>query len=480
MIPTASEYLSGQAADAQVAARMVARRQWEDNCDYLLDRYFDNAQSLDALNDLLRRLYPNNAQAMLDNPLTLNLVRKIVDTRAKLYKKAPIRRLLTPQGQALAPEHAAHAFVKNLYRRARVNARLKWATRLMELLNSAVIWGQIDWRTHEPVLAVLPPHHLLVDQDPVAPSNLKTARAIYVPVGGTPDSVSDEAAEIGYVRYRRIRNSETGRTHLEVTRLDVDFLPLAVQPPEWRGYAELTDYPFVLLHKDECIDAELFPDVPHSLILASRWLDHELTRGALNSRQTDFPAYVYNGTPQELGSVNPATGAGTIICLGDDDKELKRLSVDPREEARNRNLIFFLKLFAQVNHITPSAFTFDVELLSGTAKFHDKQPEIEYREDLIDILNDVEREELWPMLRDLAMAARMDGASDLRDLHLSIEFGEPVIPLSREEELRILESEIKLGLRSPAEVLAERRGIDLEQAKLIVAENLASQATISR
>lgn len=452
--------LTESSPTAAAQARSLARSQWLRDCEYLLDRYLDNRESVETLKEQLRRLYPNNAQAMLDNLLTLNLVRKLVDTRAKLYRKAPTRRLLDGDGAQLAADHPAPEVMHRLYRSLRVNACMKWATRLMELLNASVIWGQVDWRERRPVLTVLPPHRLLVEPDPEQPTSLKAARRILVPLG-----------DGGFVSYRRFRDGLRRRDGIEVLRLDAEGQPLARQPAAWRAYEALEQYPFLCLRKDEPCNDEVFPDAPQSLLLAARWLDHELTRGALNSRQTDFPAYVYNGTPEELGSVNPATGAGAIICLGAEDKELKRLMIDPREEARNRNLQFFLKLFAQANHITPSVFSFDAELLSGTAKFHDKQPEIEYREDLIDILSTLEREELWPMIRQLAGIAGFSGAAHVAGLGMTIEFGDPVIPLSREEELRILEREIRLGLRSVAEVLAERRGLELEEAERLVRHN---------
>ena len=459
-------------AHGQGLMKQVARAEWEKNCELLLDRYFDNGESVRQLRERLRRLYPNNVDSMTKNLLTLNLVRKLVDQKAKLYRKAPRRLLVDPDGAPVPGDHEAQPVLQRLLRAVRLNARMKWAHRLYELLNAAVIWGQADWRRRQPLLTVLPPHHLIVEQDPDDPLDLQEAAAIYVPVGGTPDSPLDGGREIGYVRYRRF-SEMNGTPRMAVDRLDADFRPLADQPPELRAYSSLGAYPFILIRKGEPLGAELFPDVPHGLIHAAQWLDHELTRGAFNSQQTDFPAYVFNGTAEELGTVNPVTGAGAIICLGNDDKKLTRLAVDPREKERNRNIIFFLKMFAQANDISPSAFTFDVELLSGTAKFHDKQPEIEYREDLADQIAPVEEEDIWPMLSELALISGFDGAELLAGCRLSVDFPEQAIPLSREEELQNLKREVALGLRSPAEVLVERHGLNPEEARLRVMRNLA-------
>ncbi len=451
-------------AQDQQRARAAAHSAWASNCEELLDRYLDNDSSMDDLRRRLRRLYPNNADQMTQNLLTVNLLRKVVDTKAKLYRIPPKRMLLDAERSPLPEDHPAQAVSRRLLRQCRLNARMKWALRLYELLNCSVLWVQIDFRRHCPVISVLPPHQLIVEQSGTDPTNLQEADSIMIPLGDKPDSPLSGGTAVGYVRYRLQPKPKGGR-RLHVERLDENFVPLTTQPAEWSAYNGMDRYPFVLLRKDEPVGAELFPDVPHSLLHAAHWLDHELTRGAMNSRQTDFPAYVFNGSSEELGTANPATGAGAIICLGDDDKRLTPLAVQAREAERNQNLLFFLKLFAQSNEIIPSAFTFDVELLSGVAKFHDKQPEIEYRQDLIDRLLPIEEEDLWPILRELALLGDFDGASDLKDTHLSVTFPEQVIPLSKEEELKNLEREISLGLRSPVEILSERLGIDQEQAR---------------
>jgi len=455
----------------QRAAKHAARTRWEADCDVLLDRYLDNGEALRRHRERLRKLYPNNAEAMMDNLLTLNLVRKVVDTKAKLYRKPPRRILLEADGRPADGEHPARLLFERVIRGSRLNARMKWLLRLTELLNSAVLWGQVDWRSGLPYLTVLPPHHLKVVQGTDDPCSLQGAEEILVPLGGRPDTPA-AADDLGYLRYRRITDCE-GESRVMVERVDADGEAWPRQPEELTAYGALKDYPFVLLRKGEPLEAELFPDVPQGLLLAADWLDHELTRGALNSRQTDFPSYVFNGTAEELGTAAPATGAGAILCLGEEGKEMTKLPVEPREAERNANILFFLKVFAQSMDMTPSAFTFDVELLSGTAKFHDKQPEIEYREDQADLLVPVEEEEIWPMLRDLARIGFGPQADALDGMRMRANFPEQMIPLSREEELMNLEREIKLGLRSAAEILCERDGLGPEEAKQRVKEHLS-------
>ncbi len=436
--------------------------------DGLLHRYFDDEIAGREFAENLRNLYPNNAEAMLGNRLTVNLLRKVVDTKAKLYRRPPKRKLLDANGREPDLGHPAHRVFQALIRDTRVNHHMKWLLRYYELLNGAALWVQFDWRTNTPCLSLLPPQRLWVEPSENDPGNPMEAKAILVPIG--------TKASGGFLRFARMRLSD-GVLRIHASKLDADLDPVPEQPPELSAYAALDRYPFVFLRKYTPLSGVVWPDPPYGLLHASRWLDHELTRGALNSRLTDFPAYVFNGEADELGAVNPATGAGAIICLGDGDKKLTPLPADPREEERNANISFFLKVFAQANDMTPSAFTFDNDLQSGTAKFHDKQPEIEYREDLMDMVRPVEESDLWPLCFRMAGIAGFAEAEALDGFRVVLDFPDQVIPLSKEEELRNLETEMRLGLRSAADVLAERQGLSPESARKKARENEAELKT---
>lgn len=457
-------------ARLQMRARQAAHAEWESRCERLLDRYLDNQASLDDFRDHLHRLYPHNASLMMNNLLRVNLVRKIVDAKARVYRQAPQRVLVDREsGAPLAPNDPLARDTARLLRQVRLNAKMKWLMRFYELFNSAVLWGQLDPTRGLPSLSVLAPHQLLVDQDPAAPHDLQRALAIYVPLSAPADSPLGTPEPLHYLGYRR--DPATG--DITVNLLHESLEPLEEQPPELAAYVGLRRYPFALIRKGEPLDGELFPDVPHTLLLVSDWLDHELTRGALNARQVDFPAYAFNGTAEELGGINPVMGAGSVLCLGDDEKELKLLPVDAREAERNDNAMFVLKLLAQMSELAPSAFSFDTTPLSGTAKFHDKQPEIEYREDLIDLLVPFEEEDVFPMLAELAARLGFPESERLAACRLGVTFSGQVIPLSQEEDLANLEREFRLGLRTPADIIAERFGLDHDAAEARYRHNLS-------
>jgi len=436
---------------------------WEENCEELLNRYVDNKDWERSLKQHLQNLYPNNYQQMANNILTLNIVKKIVDRKAKLYRKAPERTLVSKADSSTETDGFCQQVKTDLIKQCRLNQSMKYLMQYYELFNSAILWGQADFATKQPYLTVLAPHNIIVDADPDVPDSLARARAIFIPLHHS------ENEGMGYVKYSRYLSE--GRYHVKVEKLDANFNIEPLQPEEFDLYSTLEEYPFVLIKKD-CLMGDMFPDIPHGLLRAARWLDHELCRGALNSRQSDFPAYTYNGTANELGPVNPITGAGTIICLGDEDKEITKLQVDTREQERNQNILFYLKLLAQACDIAPSTFTFDTDLLSGTAKFHDKQPEIEYREDLIEKVRPLEEQEIWPMLLSLATVASFKNCETLTGYNLSVVFPEAMIPLSEEERLKNLKMEIDMGLTSAAEIISRREDLPIDQANEKVSQHL--------
>ncbi len=441
------------------------RTEWASSADELLDRYYDNGSYRDSLASNLRRLYPNNADEMLKNLLMLNVIRRIVDTKAKLYRSPPRRKLKEHGDESDRTAYdKASALMDKVYRTARADVKLKWLNRYYELLNSAVLWGQVgpDGMPH---LTVLPAHQLLVEQGSGDSESLQACKEIYVPLSSSASSISPQ--ETSYLRYRRNADG-----FVDVAAVNASLADLSQQPQGLQVYSKMRRYPFVVVRKGLSLDGEVFSDVPHGLLTSARWIDHELTRGALNSRHADFPAYTYNGSREELGSVNPATGAGAIICLGDDEKRLEPLGIESREKQRNDNLHFFLRMLAQSCDISPSAFSYEPELLSGVAKFHDKQPEIEYREELIPEWQSMEEQDLWPLMRELLKIGAVEGADILADYELSVEYPKQVVALSRKEQLDNLQKEFELGLSSPVDELASSGNLGRKEAEMRYKANL--------
>ena len=456
---------------ALIETKWASRRDWVTAAEELIDRYLDTGSSILDLRRRLQTLYPNNAALMSENLLRLNVVKRIVDTKAMIYKKKPMRRFYE-NGESFGNT----ALVERYLAGANLNETMKWANRWCELLNCIVLWVQADPVAGKARVRCVFAHDLLVEPDPDNPQDLAAARWIAVPLGGAPDGIGQGASTP--VRHLKYGISGEGKRVVQVTLCDENLEPLPMRDqPDWiRAYneAEFSQYPFVAVSKVALPGSEMFPDVPHEYLHASRWVDHELTRGALNTRQADFPAYVYNGTLSELGQLNPATGAGAIFCLGDENKRLEPIPVETRESERNENLQFFLKIFAQNHGLSTSTFSLEPRVQSGVAKFHDKQCEVEYRQDMIPIW---QRADTQVVRRLFELTAMFDPfATDfvaLQDLEAATVFPEAEIPLSRHEVLENRRIEIELGTADRYDFYAEDHGQDRETARkdLEVKEN---------
>ncbi len=453
---------TGVVSRALVETKWASRRDWSAAAEELIDRYLDTGASIADLRRRLQALYPNNAALMSENLLRLNVVKRIVDTKAMIYKKKPIRRF-TVQGEPFEASALAERYLDG----ANLNETMKWANRWCELLNCVVLWAQADPQTARARVRCVFAHDLLVEPDPENPQELEAARWIAVPLGGAPDAIATASnVQPRYLKYEADRSA--GWT-IRATLCDESLEPLPKrEQPEWTqvyNKAGFASYPFVVVSKVALPGSEMFPDVPHEYLHASRWVDHELTRGALNTRQADFPAYVFNGTLSELGQLNPATGAGAIFCLGDDGKRLEPIPVETREKERNENLQFFLKIFAQNHGLSNSTFSLEPRVQSGVAKFHDKQCEVEYRQDMIPIW---QRADAKIARRLFELTSTFDAFitdyASLRDVETSTVFPEAEIPLSRHEVLENRRMEVELGTADRYDFYAEDHGQDRETA----------------
>ncbi len=298
---------------ALIETKWASRRDWVTAAEELIDRYLDTGNSILDLRRRLQTLYPNNAALMSENLLRLNVVKRIVDTKAMIYKKKPMRRFYE-NGESFGNT----ALVERYLTAANLNETMKWANRWCELLNCIVLWVQADPVAGKARVRCVFAHDLLVEPDPDNPQDLAAARWIAVPLGGAPDGVGQGASTP--VRHLKYKISGEGARVVQVTLCDENSnrCPCGISRI---GFALTTKRSFHSIRllpcpKWHCRAVKCFPTVSARISACFTLVDHELTRGALNTRQADFPAYVYNGTLSELGQLNPATGSGRDFLSG--------------------------------------------------------------------------------------------------------------------------------------------------------------------
>ncbi len=122
-----------------------------------LQRYYNDQQSDETLRLIKQRWsHPESFRIF-----QVNMVKKIVNKRANLYRLAPRRTF----------EGADQAALEALYKAGNVDVTLKKASRMVKLHKTAVL--QVGWQNGAPTLSVLTPAILdALYNDPEAPSRL--------------------------------------------------------------------------------------------------------------------------------------------------------------------------------------------------------------------------------------------------------------------------------------------------------------------
>ena len=132
----------------------------------------------------------------------------------------------------------------------------------------------------------------------------------------------------------------------------------------------------------------------------------------------------------------------------------------------------FSKTLAISKRMSPSDFSLDQQsAVSGFSKIVDSLPKLEARAERIRRLKYMEEQEAWP--RNRAIMIRLgilDKASE--QLSLRVKFADVDFPMSADEDIKRLDSDLKNNLTTRAKVLAERMGIGTEEAKKAVEENI--------
>ena len=133
------------------------------------------------------------------------------------------------------------------------------------------------------------------------------------------------------------------------------------------------------------------------------------------------------------------------------------------------------KMMAISKRMSPNDFAFDGPgPQSGFAKLVESLPKIEAREDRIARLTRMEEQIAWPRIG--AVMRYLGKLPSAEKFSMKVEFSKIEFPRSVQERTQEEEHDFKHGLSEPAEILAQRKGITVDEAREIVGERKAAQA----
>jgi len=135
----------------------------------------------------------------------------------------------------------------------------------------------------------------------------------------------------------------------------------------------------------------------------------------------------------------------------------------------------FARFIAMANRLSPNEFSLDAtQAASGFAKQIDNLPKTEGRVERIEwfsIMEERDFEIYGPILRQIGVLGEAS-----KGLRLRVEFPDPVIVRSVDEEIKEAEFRIKTGLDSVLRMLMREHGISEEEAEEMLEKNKASMA----
>lgn len=369
--------------------------------------YYSDEQSAETLRLIAQRW--RNPQQFRVFPI--NVVKKIVNKRANLYRVAP-RRTFTGMDQKQG---------EALYRAANADVVLKQALRYTKLLKSGAL--HVGWRDDHPTLSVVTPNILDVGyDDPEHPE-----RVIVTHRGGRPelDTYGDWTATT-------------------YTRRDYRGHPIRIEgnPGNVNPYGRLPFVPLFDRHPDD----EFFLPGGDDLIegqeainvaLSNLWRAVEL--------QAHGQAWATGISAGEALTVGP----DRAITLPQGGQFGFATPNAPIEEILQA-LEWVMRQLAATNDVSADVFDLDRKSESGAAKHLEQVDLKEARLDDVDLWRGCEAR-LWDVLKTVANTHRPGTVP--ADAQMRVDFAEMTENLSESERLLNARAKVELGVWSAVDVL---------------------------
>ncbi|MFO1147018.1 MAG: hypothetical protein U1E62_01485 [Alsobacter sp.] len=400
-------------------------------------RLYHDTQTDELMRDIAAGWSDEAAQQF--RPVTLNLIRKIVDKRAAVYT-APPARIFEGMDQAQGDA---------LYAAMRANVVLKKANRYTQLLKNTALRVAWDETRQIPRLFVIPPslYDVTWTEDPECPDSVVITNR-----DGSSDFFT--LTEWTPTTYRRL--SGIG------SPIPVPGNPSGVNPygmiPLVHCFATPPDDVYFQRGGDDLITAQKAVNVA----LSNIW------------RATEFQAHgqlVITGASRDFSAPAPAIGPTSVLYL-DTGSDAKFINPNAPVGDMLEAISFLLKQTALANNLPGNIFELQDKAESGVSKAVEERDLIEARADDIELWRSYEAD-LFQVLKRVvnthAPGTIPEGAT------MRVDFGDLDRGLDDDTRLKTYQARIDMGIWSPVDAfLADNPDVtDREQARAILQERLS-------
>lgn len=399
-----------QGADPLIALVKASERRKQ--AANLRIRYYRDRQA-DELLRLILETWPDAEGWRL---FQINLVRKIIDMQAMVYRVAPIRSF----------DGWDQDEGDQLYRDLNANVLLKKANRLTKLCKTTAL--QVAWseRRDRPVIHLITPNVLDAEySDPEFPDRF----VITHPGAKEQDTEYSDWTSTGY------------------RRLDYRGHPIPV-PDNRNGENPYGELPFVPLF-DYAPDDEFFLPGGDDLIEAQSAINVEIANlWRAMEMASHGQAWMSPYTPSP-GTKAPTLSPATVIGLPEDGSFGFAAPNTPIEGVL-KAIDFLIRQTAVANDIAANVFELDPKAESGIAKAYETRALIEARSDDLDLWRNYESR-LFETIKLVANTHKPGSIPE--SATLSIDFGEIALEVSQADRLESYRQRIELGIWSQVDAL---------------------------
>ncbi len=447
---------------------MNERKSFQALYDTAVD-YIDGDMLTDV-DALLSARYPNRQRSdprARIAPYTLPLVPYYLAELATLYDKAPKRTLVDEQGE---PDEDESERLNEALSEIGYDSTLRYVHKAACLLKSAGLYWQVD-EDGLPDPIFVPPQDIY----PIAPE--------------TTHNPANQSAYVGFVLdNRQSVRASTGlvmrRTYTLVKPEGVlEYVASADQPHIVREtisqFANPYKAPLFTIWHHEKPARELLSFAEPPILNANRNLNvqfsvlHDIFRFQAGALPIQVVA-----NPDVHGAMSTPVGVHFMQTLRIEES-MQYLQAGNDWGALLKFLVDYANMMLMLSR-TGAGGELNMEgrqVASGFAKLIDELPKLEARESAIPQAQRNEKRQ-WPILRAMLQKAKRMSAK-ANALTLQVEYASNVVPQSPQERIAELTFEFERGITSPAEYLAEKKGITQEEAKTRIAENLAAMKSMN-
>jgi hypothetical protein len=368
----------------------------------------------------------------------INLVKKVIDTRATVYRTKPTRTF----------EGMDQAAGEQLYTELAANLVLKRASRLTKLCKTTLL--QVGWSGDRPTLYVLTPNVTDVEHegDPQRPS-----RIIITHKGARPEDTT--FSEWTATTFRKF--DYRGR------QITVDGNRTGLNPYGVLPFVPLFDYmpsdAFWLPGGDDLVEAQQAVNVA----LTNLWRCVEL--------QSHGQGWA-SGLP---ASETLRAGPDRFITLPEGGQLGFAAPNSPISEVLEA-IAFVIKQTAIANSLSPQIFETTSKAESGLARLLDNRDLMEAREDDLELWR-VYEGRLWTVIRAVANTHRPGSIPE--GATMRVDFGEMSATETAADQVKRMRELVALGVYSPVDCLLELNpDLSREDAMRLLAERRDEAATL--